>query len=92
LKTARHLLAEIFYLAQKRGEIRRDISASEIARLTQLILLGVSVAWALSPDSSLRGTAEDVWSLLLPSLIADKRSRPARVRRIPSAGRRGKRS
>jgi AcrR family transcriptional regulator len=85
LKIGRRLLAEIFQLAQDRGEIRRDVSASELARLTQLILLGVAVGWAMNPDASLRGTAEDVWQLLSPSLVADKKLRPAGARRRRTA-------
>lgn len=78
LKTGRQLLAQIFELAQDRGEIRRDVSASELARLTQLVLVGVSVGWALNPDSSLRGTAEDVWRLLSPNLVAGKKRKHVR--------------
>lgn len=81
LKIGRHLLAQIFQLAQDRCEIRRDLSASKLARLTQTILLGVSVAWALHPDASLRGTAEDVWALLSPNLVAVKKQKSARSSR-----------
>jgi AcrR family transcriptional regulator len=88
LKTGRRLVTQVFQIAQDRGEIRRDVSASELARLTQVILLGVAVAWALNPDSSLHGTAEDVWALLLPNLLADKKhnSRAARTRRRAPRG------
>lgn len=84
LKAGRQILARIFELAQERGEVRRDIPASELARLIQLILVGVSVGWALSPDDPLRGTAQDVWRLLSPALIADKKQKrvPARPSRI----------
>ena len=75
LQTGRRLLAQIFDLARKRGEVRRDRSSAELARLTQIILLGVSFAWALNPDSSLRGTAEDVWDLFFSSLRADEERR-----------------
>jgi AcrR family transcriptional regulator len=92
LKAGRRLLARIFELAQDRGEVRRDMSASELARLTQLILLGVAVGWALSPDDSLRGTAQDIWRLLSPSLVADKKQKRAPVRRTrTTAGCGGKR-
>lgn len=84
LKTGRQLLARMFELAQQRGEIRRDIPAAELARLTQLILVGVSVAWALSPEQSLRRTAEDVWRLLSPNLVADKKQKRAGGRRARS--------
>ncbi|MGH9688459.1 MAG: TetR/AcrR family transcriptional regulator [Candidatus Acidiferrales bacterium] len=90
LKIGRRLLSRIFNLAQNRGEIRSDIPAAELARLTQLILLGVAVGWALSPDSSLRGTAEDVWALLSPNLFADKKRRTSGMRHCRTASRRGK--
>jgi len=89
LKAGRQILSRIFDLAQERGEVRRDIPASELARLTQLILIGVSVGWALSPDDSLRGTAQDVWRLLSPSLIADKKHKRASARRTRTTSRAG---
>jgi len=85
LKASRQLLVRIFELAQQRGEVRRDVPASELARLTQLILLGVAVGWALSPDDSLRSTAADVWRLLSPSLVADKTRKPAPGRQVRAA-------
>jgi AcrR family transcriptional regulator len=71
LQRARQLLAEIFVVGQNRGEIRRDRSAADLARLTHLILMGVTIAWALNPDSLLRKSAEEVWELFFPSLSAD---------------------
>ncbi|MGD1209920.1 MAG: TetR family transcriptional regulator [Candidatus Acidiferrales bacterium] len=81
LQTARRLMTEIVALAQKRGEIRRDIPAAELARLTQIVLLGVTLAWAMNPDSSLHGTTADVWDLFSPGLHADEKSRNTRGRR-----------
>jgi AcrR family transcriptional regulator len=80
LQRARQLLAEIFVVGQKRGEIRRDRSAGDLARLTHLILMGVTIAWALNPDSLLRKSAEEVWELFFPSLSADI-TRKGRLRR-----------
>src|ERR1700685_3237249 len=71
LQRGRRLLAEIFIVGQGKGEIRRDRSADDLARLTHLILMGVTIAWALNPDSLLRKSAEDVWELFFPSLSAD---------------------
>jgi AcrR family transcriptional regulator len=71
LQRGRRLLAEIFVLGQQKGEIRRDRSAADLARLTHLILMGVTIAWALNPDSLLRKSAEEVWELFFPSLSAD---------------------
>lgn len=87
LKTGRQLVTQVFQMAQERGEIRRDVPASELARLTQVILLGVAVAWALNPDSSLRDIAEDVWALLLPNLLADKKHNPRAGRSRKDASR-----
>jgi AcrR family transcriptional regulator len=67
----RQLLGEMFALGQQRGEIRRDISPAELGHLVRLIFMGVTVAWAVNPESSLRGTAERVWELLCPSLGAE---------------------
>ena len=82
LLRARRLLAEIMVLGQQRGEIRRDRSAADLARLTHLILMGVTIAWALNPDSLLRSSAEEVWELFFPNLSADvSLSRRAKRRR-----------
>lgn len=75
LQRARRLLAEIVAIGQKRGEIRCDRSPADLARLTQLIFLGVTIAWALNPDSVLRKSAEEVWELFFPSLFADTKGR-----------------
>jgi AcrR family transcriptional regulator len=81
LQIGRRLLAEIFAIAQRRGEVRRDMSPAEMARLVQIVLLGVTLAWALHPDSSLRGTAQQAWDLFLPSLLADGKRKGAKRRR-----------
>jgi AcrR family transcriptional regulator len=85
LQTARRSLAEIFAIAQQRGEVRRDISPAELARLTQIVLLGMTLAWALHPDSSLRGTTQQAWDLFLPGLLADGKHRSGRPRRAARA-------
>ena len=81
LAIARRLLAEIFAIAQERGEVRRDMPAVELARRVQVVLLGITLAWALHPDSSLRGTAQETWDLFLPGLLADTKHRSAKSRR-----------
>ena len=60
-------MAAMFDLARERGEIGSDIPAEELARLTQVIFLGVTLSWAMNPDSSLRKTTEAVWNLISPS-------------------------
>jgi AcrR family transcriptional regulator len=74
-QTARRILAEIYLLGQKRGEIRRDIPATELARLTQILFMGVTISWSLRPESSLRKTSEEIWDLISPNWeIASKRA------------------
>jgi AcrR family transcriptional regulator len=68
LRRARWLMKEMLALAQKRGEIRRDLSATDLARLIQLIFHGVTLSWALNPDSGLPETTEGVWDLIVPAL------------------------
>jgi len=78
----RRILAQIFLLAQERGEIRRDIPAMDLARITQRIFMGVTMSWAIKPESTLRKTSEEVWDLIESSLLpADPRSMRKRTRR-----------
>jgi hypothetical protein len=85
LQIGRRLLAEIFLIAQERGEVRRDMSPTEMARLVQIVLLGVTLSWSLHPDSSLRGTAQQAWDLFLPSLLADGKRKGTKHRRSVKA-------
>ena len=84
----RRVLAQIFLLAQERGEIRRDIPASDLARMTQRIFMGVTMSWAIKPESSLRKTSEEIWDLIHPSLLAPEtrtmREAAAKVPRMNS--------
>jgi AcrR family transcriptional regulator len=81
LQVGRRLLAEIFEIAQASGEVRQDIPPAEMARLVQIVLLGVTLAWALHPDSSLRSTAQQAWDLFLPNLLVNGKRKGAKHRR-----------
>jgi AcrR family transcriptional regulator len=81
LQRARRLLGEIIAIGQKRGEIRCDRSPADLARLTQLIFMGVTIAWSLNPDSVLRKSAEEVWELFFPSLFADTKGKRKATRK-----------
>jgi AcrR family transcriptional regulator len=72
LRRGRRLMAEIFALAQEAGEVRRDIPAAELARLTHIVFMGVTIAWSLNPDSVLRKTADEIWELLSPNFRTAK--------------------
>ena len=80
LDIGRRLLAEILALGQKSGEIRRDRPAAQLARLTQMVLFGLTLAWAFHPDSSLHDTAKDVWDVFVSNIAADDRRRNTKSR------------
>lgn len=81
LLTGRKLLADIFAIAQKRGEVSRDHSPEEIARLSQIVLLGVILAWAMNPDTSLRKTAEQVWQVFFLNLGLEEKHKRSKGHR-----------
>lgn len=81
MRLARRTLARIFALAQERGEMRHDISTAEIARVTQIALMGTCMVWALHPDNSLRKTSLEIWDLMWPSLAPPAITfRPEKIR------------
>src|SRR4029077_8426801 len=75
MQTSRKLLAEIITLAQKRGEMRRDVPRIELARLIQTVVIGMTMAWALNPEGQYQKMAKQVWDLICPSLRADGATR-----------------
>jgi len=85
LMVGRRLIAEIFALGQERGEIRRDMAPAELARLAQLVLFGVTLAWAMNPDTSLRAAEGQVWDLFARNLLPDEKSKAARGARSPKS-------
>jgi AcrR family transcriptional regulator len=66
----RQLMTEMYSIGQKRGEVRRDLPAAELGRLTQIIFMGVTLSWSMNPDTSSRKTAAMVWDLISPNLCA----------------------
>jgi AcrR family transcriptional regulator len=82
LQKGRRLLSEILALGQKRGEIRRDYSSADLARLTQLILMGITIGWSLNPDFALRKSAEEVWELFFPCIFANTRKKRKATRKL----------
>jgi AcrR family transcriptional regulator len=71
---AKRILTDIFLLGQERGEIRRNIPAADLARLTQIVFMGVTISWSLKePHSSLRKTCEEIWDLICPNLETNGR-------------------
>ena len=77
----RRVLAEIVRIGQERGELRRDISATELGRSSQMTFMGVTMGWAIYPSSTLRKVLEETWEILEPGLRAPDRSPPGRRRK-----------
>lgn len=71
MRASRRKLAEIFALAQERGEVRPDAAPTELARLIQVVVMGFTMAWALNPEAPLQSTAKQTWDLICPSLRSD---------------------
>jgi AcrR family transcriptional regulator len=67
-QVSRRMLAEMFRIGQERGEIRDDMAATDLARITQMTCMGLTMAWAINPESTLRKNSNDLWQLLIPSL------------------------
>ena len=64
MRLSRRALAGILTMAQRRNEIRRDISPLALARLTQFALLGAKLAWSMDPEGSSRRMGEELWGIL----------------------------
>jgi AcrR family transcriptional regulator len=77
VRRGRQIIAHIFALAQARGEVRRDIPATELARLTQVVFMGLTLSWAMNPEGSIRKTSEEVWDLFSSDFRARSRKKHA---------------
>ena len=76
----RKLLVQILQLAQQRGEVRRDLTAEQMARSFQQSLLGTVLLWSLTAPSQLNRnietTFEIYWSGIraVPSTVTESHS------------------
>jgi len=78
MQTTRRLLSDIFLLAQHRGEVRRDLSPTDLARRTQIVFVGLTLAWAVVPEDSISKRSLAVWEIFRLGLLAPRsRKRPA---------------
>lgn len=68
LQEGRSSLEELIVLRQRRGEIRDDVTAAEIAMHFQRAVLGTAFLWSLAPSrplaDCLRETSRMVWSAI----------------------------
>lgn len=76
LERARLLLAELFTIGQKRGELRSDVPAIELARVFHQTAFGTLMMWSLAPEAPLSERVESALTLLWTGVEAP-RSVPA---------------
>jgi AcrR family transcriptional regulator len=66
----RKLLAELFELGQRRGEIRRDVPELELARTVQQAYFGAMLLWSLDETGKLARRFEELARVMWPGLRA----------------------
>jgi AcrR family transcriptional regulator len=70
LARGRELLAELMAIGQQRGEIRPDITATDLARLFQQTQLGMMMLWTLHPPTALDTWIEQTFGLFWSGISA----------------------
>ncbi len=83
---ARKLVGKLFAVAQQRGEIRSDMPAEQVGRLAHVIFFGVTLAWTMTPDSSLPQTVSEVWEIVSAGLAPAQAGRPGGKRAVDGSG------
>jgi AcrR family transcriptional regulator len=82
-KRVHALHTEIVLIGQERGEIRKDLPASEIAHVFRQTIFGTLLIWSLNGDASLHARMESafnvLWSGLAPRDVAVSQPETARV-------------
>ncbi len=68
--SATGFLARIIEVGQQRGEVRKDLPASDIAPVLRQSLLGAMLIWSLYGDGSLENRIENVFKVLWNGLAA----------------------
>ena len=71
LERGRTLLGELFAVVQQRGEIRRDLQASELARAFQQVFFGALLMWSLDPREPLTARFNSVFPILWSGIEAE---------------------
>jgi AcrR family transcriptional regulator len=70
LAEGRSALAEVMAIGQRRGEIRRDWSPADLARLFQQSVFGSMLMWALHPSLDLKRSMETSFDLFWAAIEA----------------------
>ncbi len=71
LERGRTLLGELFAVVQQRGEIRRDLKATELARAFQQVFFGSLLMWSFDPREPLTARFDTVFPILWSGIGAE---------------------
>jgi AcrR family transcriptional regulator len=91
IRRCQRIIASILQAGQQRSEVRLDRDAGEMARLLQQSLLGLTMAWAMTPDEPLPKLSRQLWCALwedfrctngdqVRSLLRNEHRKPKRQR------------
>jgi AcrR family transcriptional regulator len=80
LAQARANVALLMREGQRRGEIRTDIEAAELARLLQQSMIGTQLVWSLRPASSLDAAVDQTLDVFWRGIEAAAGSAPRQTR------------
>ncbi|MFO1435331.1 MAG: TetR/AcrR family transcriptional regulator [Gammaproteobacteria bacterium] len=70
--------------AQRRGEVRADISAEDLARLLQQSMMGAQIIWSLAPANNLVAMADQTLNVFWRGIeTGDSSKLSARQRQLP---------
>jgi AcrR family transcriptional regulator len=85
LAKARANVALLMKEGQRRGELRNDIPAPDLARLLQQSMFGAQLIWSLHPASNLVATVDQALDVLWRGIEAEPGVRPdnAGLRSVP---------
>ena len=67
-KRVHALHTEIVHIGQERGEIRKDLPASEIAHVFRQTIFGTLLMWSLNGDATLHARMESAFNVLWAGL------------------------
>jgi AcrR family transcriptional regulator len=68
IMTGRRMMAQILALGQRRGEIRRDIAAQELARAVQQAFFGAMLMWSLDESGTLARRFAETLDMVWPGV------------------------
>ncbi len=74
-KRVHALHTEIVHIGQERGEIRKDLPASEIAHVFRQTIFGTLLMWSLNGDATLHARMESAFNVLWSGLAPRRRRR-----------------